>query len=172
MLQLVLNKYFEWKDSSKTLFYRRKGVNIGENCSFIGKNINFGSEPYLIEIGNNVRVSFDVVFITHDGATHVLRLKNPGVVTYGRIIVKDNVFIGARSIIMPNVTIGRNSVIGAGSIVTKDVEKNSVYAGNPAKRICSIEEYEKKNKHKFMNIAFYGKEEKKNILLKKSKKEF
>ena len=56
----------------------------------------------------------------------------------------DNVFIGLGSIIMPNVRIGENCIIGAGSVVTKDVPNNTVVAGVPAKKICSFDDYMKK----------------------------
>lgn len=153
------------KDNSLTLYYKNKGVNIGQNCSFIGKNINVSSEPYLIKIGNNVRVSFEVAFLTHDGGTFVLRKKIPDVCIYGPIIVGDNTFIGARSIIMPNVTIGNNCIIGAASVVTKNIPDNEVWAGIPAKKICTIDEYKKKNKDKFSYILNKSKEEKRRILL-------
>ncbi|MBZ2167132.1 hypothetical protein K8N75_13895 [Methanobacterium sp. VT] len=62
----------------------------------------------------------------------------------GKIDIKDNVFIGNSAIILPNITIGPNAIIGAGSIVTKNVPSNTVVAGNPAKVICSLDEYIKK----------------------------
>lgn len=65
-------------------------------------------------------------------------------IRYGKIVIKDNCFIGAHSTILPGVTIGPNSIIGACSLVRKDVEPNSVYAGIPARRICSLEEYAEK----------------------------
>ena len=117
------------KDSSLTSYYRWIGAKIGNNCSFVGRNISFSSEPYLITLGDNVRVSFDVAFVTHDGGTHILRKEIPNASLYGTITVGNNVFIGARAIIMPNVKIGNNCIIGAGSIVTKDVEDGTIVAG-------------------------------------------
>lgn len=60
--------------------------------------------------------------------------------------------------VLPNVTIGDNVVIGANSTVTKDIPSNSVYAGNPAKFICTIDEYIEKNKRKMENSPVYGEE--------------
>lgn len=60
---------------------------------------------------------------------------------FGRIKIEDNCFIGADTTILPGVTIGKNCVIGAKSVVTKSLKPNGVYAGNPAKFICSIKEY-------------------------------
>ena len=121
----------------------KKGMTVGCGCTEMS-GVNYGSEPYLITIGDNVRISNNVLFVTHDGGSWVIRRAGgafPGTVNFGRIIVGNNVFIGARSIILPNVRIGNNVVIGAGAIVTKDVSDNCVVAGVPAKFVCSINEY-------------------------------
>ena len=55
--------------------------------------------------------------------------------------IGDNVYIGSKCIILPGVRIGNNVVIGAGSVVTKDIPDNSVYAGNPARFICDLQTY-------------------------------
>lgn len=59
----------------------------------------------------------------------------------GRVQIGNNVFIGARAIVLCNVKIGDNVIVGAGSVVTHDLKGNNVYAGSPARRVCSIEEY-------------------------------
>lgn len=128
-------------------YFRRKGVNIGEGCS-IAKNVLFGSEPYLITIGNKVRLTQGVKFITHDGSMWVLRNMKllEGADKFGQIVIGDNVNIGWNTTIMLGVTIGNNVIVGAGSVVTKDLDSDGVYAGVPAKRICSVMEYYEKNK--------------------------
>ena len=124
---------------------RKKGVTIGSDCRFQGMP-RWGSEPWLIFLGNHVELSGNVTFITHDGATWVFRNQKryKDVIRYGKIIIEDNCFIGMNATIMPGVTIGKNSIIGACSLVNKDIEPNSVYAGVPARRICSTEEYAEK----------------------------
>lgn len=119
------------------------GGKIGENCS-IFPDVFFGSEPYLITIGNNVRITFGVKFATHDGGVWTLR-KN-GILeqadVFGKIVVGDNTNIGWNAIILPGVTIGKNCVIGAGAVVTKDIPDNSVAVGVPAKVIETLDEYQ------------------------------
>lgn len=134
--------YFVGPFNAGILFQDYLGVKIGKNSRFTGKDVSFGSEPYLIEIGDDVTITQKVVFHTHDGGVGVLRKKFPGINVFGKIKVGNNVFIGSNTIILPGVTIGNNVVIGAGSVVTKNVASNSVVAGVPAKFIKSIEEYE------------------------------
>ena len=115
------------------------------------KGVDFGSEPYLITLKKRCRITQDVVFITHDGGTWAFRHHFPeysSVIKYGRIEVGEETFIGARSIIMPGITIGRNCVIAAGSIVTKDIPDFSVAVGVPAKVICTTQEYAERCKEK------------------------
>jgi acetyltransferase-like isoleucine patch superfamily enzyme len=122
--------------------YVRAGLKLGRDVRVIGKP-DFGSEPYLIEIGDHVTISSNVSLITHDGATWVFRHlpSYRGLQRFGRIVIGDNCFIGAGAIIMPGVSIGTNSVVGAGAVVTLSVPANTVVAGVPARHICSYEEY-------------------------------
>ncbi|USK33680.1 acyltransferase [Bacillus sp. F19] len=131
---------FVYKDRMSRL--KKMGVEVGENCRI--ETFNFGSEPYLVKIGDHVTVGANVQFVTHDGGVWVIRDKYPKIDVFGEIIIEDNCFIGINSIILPNVRIGANSVVGAGSVVTKDVEPNSVVAGVPARKISDLETYTQK----------------------------
>lgn len=95
---------------------------------------------FLIEIGNNVTFSIRVAVMAHDASTK----KILGYTKIGRVTVGDNVFVGANTTILPGVRIGSNVIIGAGSVVTHSIPDNMVAAGNPAKVICSLEEYKAK----------------------------
>lgn len=144
-LQLVIDKLRrEAMSKSQYVDYlRKKGAIIGENCD-ISKSANFGSELWLIQIGNNTRITQRVQFITHDGGLWTLRkmgLINEKEVKYGKIIIGDNCNISWDVTIMPNVKIGDNCVIAAGAVVTKDVPSREVWGGVPAHRIETIEEY-------------------------------
>ena len=126
-------------------YAKRIGVKIGNNCKLNGSP-NWGSEPYLISLGDHTEVSFDCAFITHDGATWGFRNQEryKGVIRFGRIRVGDNVFIGARSVILPGVAIGDNSIIAAGAVVNKSIPANEVWGGVPAKYIMKVNDYAEK----------------------------
>lgn len=124
-------------------FIRSLGVQVGERCSFMEVNRTmFGSEPYLVRLGNHVRLAGEVRFVTHDGGMWVLRDKHPDLDVVAPIAVGNNVFIGLRATILPGVTIGSNVVIGAGAIVTSDIPDNTVAVGVPARPLRTLEEYE------------------------------
>ncbi len=121
------------------------GLQTGTGVSVMS-GVNFGSEPWLITLGDYVRISFDVAFITHDGGTWAFRdlPEYKDVIRYGTISIGDHTFIGARSIIMPGVNIGSRCVIGAGSIVTRNIPDGMVAVGAPARVVRTTKEYAEK----------------------------
>lgn len=153
-------------------YWSKKGVKFGKNC-IVAPTAFFDTEPYLIEIGNNVHISSFARFVTHDGGVHVFRQlseedKNLDLFK-GRISVGDNSFIGNYVAIMPGVKIGKNCIIGYGSIVSKDIPDNSVACGIPAKVIETIEEYRAKNEKYFVKTKNLDDEAKKKFLEEKFK---
>lgn len=120
---------------------RGMGVRIGEGCRIY--TTHFGSEPFLIKIGNRVCISNDVTFVNHQ-LNWPFQERHESLTGFGTIEIKDNCQIGVNVTILPGVTIGPNSIVGAGSVVVKDVPADSVAAGNPARVITSMDEYEAK----------------------------
>lgn len=170
LLKSISDRLLQRKDPAN--YWRNKGANIGEGGE-IYPSASFGSEPYLITIGKNVRINNGVRLITHDGGVWVLRhLKQEyhDVDMFGEIVVGDNVHIGTNAMIMPGVHIGSNCIIGCGAIVTKDIPDNSVAVGVPARVIETIEEYELKHVNDFDHTKKMSAEERKNYLLSKYKK--
>lgn len=144
----LLVKQIKWLIKGRLSLAVDEGMVVEPGVTVMSK-VDFGSEPYLITLREGCRISTNVSFVTHDGGTWAFRNtweEYKDVVKYGRIEVGRYSFIGARSIIMPGVTIGDNCVIGAGSVVTKDVPSGTVVAGVPARQICTTLEYAEKCK--------------------------
>jgi acetyltransferase-like isoleucine patch superfamily enzyme len=122
------NNYFQIDDGGELIIGQGTAINL--NCKIYGKKI---------KIGNNVMIAHDSSIV---GVDHImLPLDIPSTyceLIYGDITIEDDVWIGCHSIILKNVKIGKRSIIGAGSVVTKDVEPYTVVAGNPAKKIKDI----------------------------------
>jgi acetyltransferase-like isoleucine patch superfamily enzyme len=137
-------------------FLRRKGVKIGEGCQILNRVDDFGSEPWLVEIGSRVTITRGVIFLTHDGASRLFRHRIPNGSRFGnrfgRILIHDESFIGVNAVIMPDVEIGPNSIVGVGSVVNKNVPPGMVYAGVPAKPISTLEEYIENYQQKMIPI--------------------
>src|SRR6056300_2111285 len=108
--------------------YRRKGVKIGENTIFIPPIIlgRDGKDP--IEIGANCILT-GCCILGHDASTNKeLNLTDSSLKQ--KVIIEDNVFIGFHAVVLMGVSVGRNSIVGAGSVVTKSFPENSVIGGN------------------------------------------
>jgi acetyltransferase-like isoleucine patch superfamily enzyme len=129
--QLTIDRYF-----------RKRGAKIGEDC-YIGVR-SLGMEPYLVSIGNHVWISDDVAFHTHEGGVWVFEKQNPDLTVRGPIFIEDNCFIGRGAQLLPNIRIGKNSIVGAGSVVISDVPPNSVVMGVPARPFGSLSKYEER----------------------------
>lgn len=158
-------------NSNKVIEYRIKylkcmGVAIGDNLRCFSEIVS--AEPYLLEIGNNVTISTGVNFVTHDNS--IIKIFEDGTDSVGRIKIGDNAFIGINSIILPGVELGINIIVGAGSVVTKSFKQgNVVIGGNPAKIICTVEDYKNKINGKYFNFSGISLDEKKKMILKGEK---
>lgn len=120
---------------------KHNGVDFSPEI-FIGDNVNINPNCHIgcinhIYIGNNVLIGSRVCIIDHDHGedTEENYLKAPNdriLFSKGEVIIEDNCWIGEACIILPGVRIGKNSIIGAGSVVTKDIPEGSIAVGNPA----------------------------------------
>lgn len=133
----------------------KKGLCLGENVTF-EKGVNIDANfPWLIEIKDNVILSPWVYILSHDSGG----VRHTGYTRIGKVTIEKNVYIGARTIVLPGVIIGENSIIGANSVVTRDIPPNSVAVGIPAKVISSTEEYYKKCKNELENVPLYSRKD-------------
>ena len=137
---------------------RKAGAHIGTGVVFYdapSATIDMTNPP-LLTLGDNVRITHGVVVLTHDYSWSVLAgaygecLGGVAPVTIG-----NNVFIGTNAIILKGVTIGDNAIVGAGSVVTRDIPSNEVWGGNPAKKIMTLDEYYERKKKSSAREAKY-----------------
>jgi acetyltransferase-like isoleucine patch superfamily enzyme len=134
-----INDNFKYNSFTIAEKFRKQGAKIGEDCSI---QIDYlASEPYLVEIGNNVAIAPGVSLITHDGASFIFREDFPTLRYFGKIIIEDNCFIGGGSMITAGVRIGKGSIVGPLSVVLRDVKPGSMVIGNPAIQVSTVEKY-------------------------------
>lgn len=129
-------RYVPMTPEMRVKLHRLRGVKIGENV-FIGSNVLFDdARSDLIVIEDNVTILFGNTFLAHiylpDHFRKILKEKEQG------IILKKYCYIGANSFVMPGVTIGEYSIIGAGSLVTKSIPSFSIAYGVPARVVRSF----------------------------------
>ncbi len=161
----ILKKLATWYKSSFWTLEKqaiKAGVVMGSD-NFIASQF-WSTEPYLITIGNHCQITGGVKLFTHGGGGAVRRWY-PKFDTFGKVHIGDYVYIGNDVKVMPGVTIGDNVLIAAGSIVTKSIPAGVVVAGNPAKFVCSIEDYLNRNLQYNTNTKGVSPEIKRKILL-------
>jgi acetyltransferase-like isoleucine patch superfamily enzyme len=158
-----------WYDNRTIVgYFRKKGARIGDDCFIFVRWL--GDEPYLVDIGNHVYLAKGVLLHT-SGSNWMIEKEDPGVKIYGRIMIEDNCFIGINTQIMPNVKIGQNSVIGAGSVVIADIPPNCIAMGVPARVVGSTLKYKENlvsdwNRQKPPGWPFKNQKEKEQMLRK------
>ena len=157
----IVNTFFRNLDSVR--WAKRLGVKVGEQTT-ISPDTNFSSEPYLISIGNHVQITRSVSIYTHGGG-NVVRQMIPDFDCFGKVKIEDWRYIGSESLIMPGVTIGEGALVAAGSVVTKAVPPYMVVGGNPARVLCTVDEFIKRNKKYNTHTKGKSEAEKRKILM-------
>ena len=131
-LCMVIGKFSLLPPILRTKCYKMGGVNIKGTC-FIGSNVQFdGIFPNLIEIGEGCIITSGVNILSHFFNTKDKKFY------MGKVRIGKKVFIGMNTLIINSVDIGDNVIIGAGSVVNKDIPSGEVWAGNPARFIKKI----------------------------------
>lgn len=159
----MLRKLFNRKSGGELV--KDLGVKFGEGCRFVSVNRNsFGSEPYLVTLGNRVEIAAGVRFLTHDGSIWVFRDIHPEMDIIAPVKVGNNVFIGYGCTILPGTVIGNDVIIGAGSVVKGCIPDRVVIAGVPARVIRDLDDHYEKIKSQMVPTKFMNREEKRGYL--------
>ena len=145
------NKIFNIDTRSDVEIAIDNGMKVGKNFNVKEGCILDPGHVWLISVGDDVTLAPRVHLLAHDASTKILT----GYTRIAPLTIGNKVFIGANTTVLPGVTIGDNVIIGANSTVTKDIPSGSVYAGNPAKYICSLEDYLAKQKARMEKIPVY-----------------
>lgn len=139
MIKRIIKKLLNKKTQLDYLI--ENGLKIGKECYIWSENGIDALFPFLIEIGDFVTISTNVTILAHDNSTYKQNLHTK----IGGVWIGNHVFIGSGTTILPNVRVGNNVIVGANSLVSKSLPSDGVYAGNPVRYICSIEDYKQKH---------------------------
>lgn len=150
-MNLIKEFVYRFRGEYTTERLIRMGMRVGKSFKRMNGVILDPSHCWLIEIGDNVTLAPRVHLLCHDASTKQLL----GYTKIGKIKIGDNVFIGAESVVLPNVSIGNNVIIGANSTVTHDIPDNSLAVGSPARIIQTTSDYIEKNKKVMANGFVY-----------------
>lgn len=141
-----------------TRWFAKKGVKFPNGVPvYINSNIA-KNEPHLISIGKNTTIAGGVELVTHDNS--VSKVIENTTDLFGKIIIGNNCFIGAKSVVLYGVTIADNVIVAAGSVVTRSInESNVIVAGNPARIISTWDAYRKKYQSFAWNLNSISRDE-------------
>lgn len=145
-------------------YMEKVGVNFPRGKVHIYGNVEWGSEPWIISLGENVHITDGVKFIAHDGGTLLFRQYVPDLEITKPVSVGNDVYIGNNVIILPGVNIGNKVVIGAGAVIAKDIPDNSVAVGVPARVIKTADQYFEKLQKESIHLGHLKGEEKDKAL--------
>ena len=146
---------------------RTEGCKIGNDTRIFS---NITGEPYLIEIGDNCTISTEVSLITHDASVGLYMGRDNYSDNCGKIIIGNNCFIGSRAIVLYGVTLPDNTIVAAGSVVTRSIENPGyILAGNPAKVVGKVSDFLNKTKPFMLSLHGRSLSEKQRIIVESNK---
>ncbi len=137
-------------------YLRSRGVEIGEHTEIYSPNHTQidTNRKHILHIGDYCKITYGVTILTHDYSRGIAaRVYGEYVGGALPVYIGDNVFIGQHAIILMGTTIGDNCIVGAGAVVKGTFPDNVVIAGNPAKIVCTLEEYYLRAKRRVVEDA-------------------
>lgn len=137
MVGAVLSFLRGWRQRRHMDMLRRRGLKVGEHTSILDGAFLDPSHCFLISIGSHCTLAPGVRILAHDASTN----RPLGITRIGAVTIEDHCFLGDSTLVLPGVTIGAHSIVGARSVVTKDIPPYSVAAGHPARVICCLDEF-------------------------------
>ena len=155
LYSLIRKKYYSFLREKKRSYLRKlkkNGLRIGRNVTIVDTFFFDPSHCFLISIEDNCTLAPGVRLIAHDASTKQFL----GYTKIGCITIRENCFLGDSVIVLPGVSIGPSSIIGAGSVVTRTIPEGVVAAGNPARVLCSLDQYLQKAKSFAEKKTVYG----------------
>lgn len=156
IIKILKKEFGFYKSDDYIKELREAGASIGKDVIIYNPKMTYLDiwSAKFIKIGNNVKITEGCKILAHDYSYSVVaNVYGEFLKPQKKTVIGNNVFLGMNSIILMGSTIGDNVIIGAGSIVSGEVESNSVYAGNPARKVCSLEQHYQKLKSKFKKSA-------------------
>lgn len=154
--------------SDPTAFALSIGVRMGVGCRCYGtEKATWGSEPYLIELGDDVTVVSGARFLTHDGAVSIIRSRRPAADLISPIRIGSRVFIGCSAIILPGTVIGDDCIVAAGAVVSGMVDSGQIVAGVPARPIGTVDDWYIRHEADFVDTGLLDPEAKREFLLRR-----
>ena len=142
LLEKIYLRFFVSSGFAYAAYLKKKRIfhAQGQTC-FISKAASM-PDPHLVKLGDNVWITSGCQLLCHDASVIMINIMRKGHRDrVGPIVIGSNCFLGNNVIVLPGITIGSNTIVGAGSVVTKDIDDNAVWAGNPARHICPVDDY-------------------------------
>lgn len=125
--------------SGRIFLYRLMGVRIGKDV-YMGFDIELETNyPELVSIGNHVTISHRAIISAHMGSPSDTPVKRSYPLSAKPVTIEDGAWICIGAIVLPGVTIGRNAVVAAGAVVSRDVPANTMVGGSPARHIKNLD---------------------------------
>ena len=134
IIRKIISEVGDVLGSLRIMYLRMAGISIGRNC-MISWGAKLDVRGGRIIIGDRCTITYGCIILSHDRSKKRINSKDKG---KGTVRLGNDVFIGVNSVLLRNVTIGDYSIVGAGSVVTKDVPPSVVVAGNPARIIRKL----------------------------------